>query len=370
VAQVRDDLLRVFGSSFDEHELELVRDSLEAGWIGMGPVVERLERTLGEQLGAEVVMVNSGTSALQLAVELLDLPPGSEVVLPSFTWVGCANAVALAGHTPVFADVELDTANLSAATVARALGTRTRAIMAVHYAGKPARLDELEGLGPPILEDAAHAIDSALDGRRCGTIGAIGVLSFDSVKNLATPDGGAVVTSETEVAARARRLRHCGIGESGFERRGEGRWWEHGVERPFPKLLPNDVSAAIGLAQLEKLDQAQERRRAIWDAYSRELTGLGWLLPPPGPAPDERHSWFTYLVRVADGRRDALATALLAQGIYTTLRFSPLHRMGPYRSAVSLPATERLAEEGLNLPLHPRMSDADVERVIAAITAF
>lgn len=368
--RVTDELLQVFGSSFDERELEPVRESLDEGWIGMGPQVERFERALGERLGAEVVMVNSGTSALQLAVELLDMPPRSEVVLPSFTWVGCAHAIALAGHIPVFADVELETANLGVGTVEPRLSSRTAAVMAVHYAGKPARLDELGELGLPLVEDAAHAIDSALGGRPCGTIGRVGVLSFDSVKNLATPDGGAVVTSDPELADRARRLRHCGIGKPGFERRGDGRWWEHDIERAFPKLLPNDVSAGIGLVQLDKLETMQERRREIWDAYSAELAQLDWLALPPGPAADERHSWFTYLVRVLDGRRDALAPWLLDMGIYTTLRYSPLHRIGPYAAAASLPATERLAEDGLNLPLHPRMSDADIERVIAALAAF
>jgi aminotransferase len=370
VPPVRDELLQVFGSSFDDREVEAVRRALERGWIGMGPQVERFEEALGEHLGAHVVMVNSGTSALQLAVELLELPPGSELVLPSFTWVGCANAVALAGHTPVFADVEADSANVSAGTVEPQLSERTGAVMPVHYAGKPARLDELAELGLPLLEDAAHAVDSALGGRPCGTIGRLGVLSFDSVKNLATPDGGAVVTADAELAERARRLRHCGIGSSGFERRGEGRWWEHDIERPFPKLTPNDVSAAIGLVQLDKLDAAQERRREIWATYAEQLAGPGWLALPPGPAADERHSWFTYLVRVVDGRRDALAAALLDQGIYTTLRYSPLHRIGPYATGTPLPATERLADEGLNLPLHPRMTDSDVERVVAAISAF
>jgi dTDP-4-amino-4,6-dideoxygalactose transaminase len=362
--------VQVFGSSFDDRELEAVRAALEQGWIGMGEQVVRFEEALGERLGAHVVMVNSGTSALQLAVELLELPPGSELVLPSFTWVGCANAVALAGHSPVFADVEEDSANLSAATVEPRLTARTAAVMAVHYAGKPARLDELAELGLPILEDAAHAVDSTLAGRRCGTIGRLGVLSFDSVKNLATPDGGAVVTADAELAERARRLRYCGIGRSGFERRGEGRWWEHGIERPFPKLTPNDVSAAIGLVQLDKLDASQERRRRIWAAYADRLAGLDWLALPPGPAADERHSWFTYLVRVLDGRRDALAAALLDRGIYTTLRYTPLHRIGPYASPTPLPVSERLADEGLNIPLHPRMTDGDVERVVAALSAF
>jgi dTDP-4-amino-4,6-dideoxygalactose transaminase len=370
VTQVREELLQVFGATFGEPELEAVRDALERGWIGMGPGVKRFEEALAERFGVEVVMVNSGTSALQLAVDLLDLPEGSEVVLPSFTWVGCAHAIALAGHTPVFADVDPETANVDAATARKVITERTAAIMVVHYAGKPAPVDALAELGLPLIEDAAHAIDSRVDGRWCGTIGDLGVLSFDSVKNLATPDGGALLTADAEVAERARRLRYCGIGGSGFDRRGDGRWWEHGIERPYAKLVPNDVSAGIGLAQLKRLDESQRRRREIWAAYGAALAGLDWLSRPPGPGPGERNSWFTYLVRVLDGRRDQLAAALLGAGVYTTLRYSPLHRIGPYAGGASLPVTERLADEGLNLPLHPRMTDADVERVVDALNAF
>ena len=366
----RAETLQVFGASFGESELKAVQASLAAGWLGMGPNVQRMEAALGERLDAHVVMVNSGTSALQLAVELLDLPKGSEIVLPSFTWVGCANAIALGGHTPVFADVDPETGNIDADAVRAVAGKRTAAVMAVHYAGKPAAMSEIAGVGLPVIEDAAHAVDSRLDGRWCGTLGDLGVLSFDSVKNVATPDAGAVVTEDQQRADRARRLRYCGIGASGFERRGDGRWWEHEISQPFPKMLPNDVSAGIGLAQLEKLADNQRRRSEIWDAYSSRLADLGWLALPPGPAPNERHSWFTYLVRVTDGRRDELAQTLLHSGIYTTLRYSPLHMIEPYAGGRRLPATERLAAEGLNLPLHPRMTDADVERVVAAIARF
>jgi dTDP-4-amino-4,6-dideoxygalactose transaminase len=370
VRRKASELVQVFGAAFSEREASAVQASLDAGWLGMGPNVTRFEELLGERLGARVVMLNSGTSALQLAVELLDLPPDAEVVLPSFTWVGCAHAVAMAGLTPVFADVELDSGNLNRDAITAVLSERTAALMVVHYAGKPVRLDGIIELGLPVIEDAAHAIDSTLAGRRCGAIGEVGVLSFDSVKNVATPDGGALVLKDEQRVARARRLRHCGIGATGFERRGDGRWWEHEIERPFAKMLPNDVSAGIGIVQLDRLPKAQARRREIWDAYETGLGGLGWLALPPGPAPDERHSWFTYLVRVLDGRRDELAKALLDAGIYTTLRYSPLHLMEPYATGTSLPATERLAAEGLNLPLHPRMTDADVERVVAAVTGF
>jgi aminotransferase len=322
-------------------------------------------------MGRELVMVNSGTAALHVAVEALELPPGSDIVLPAFTWVGCAHAVALAGHRPVFCDVDLATQNAGASEIERAITERTRAVMTVHYAGKPVRHNQLEGLELPVIEDAAHAVDSELAGRRCGTLSEIGILSFDAVKNLATPDGGAVSCSTPELAARARVLRHCGIGGTGYQRRGAGqRWWEQDIERASPRTIPNDVSASVGLAQLEKLEVNQARRRELWERYQKALAHVSWLCRPADPEPDERHSYFTYLVRVLDGRRDALARHLLDREIYSTLRFQPLHLSTLYGNGARLPVSERLAEEGLNLPLHPALSDADHERILSVVSEF
>lgn len=337
----------------------------------MGPKVRTFEAALEEHLGAPVVMVDSGTNALHVAITALDLPPASDVVLPALTWVGCANAVVLAGHRPVFADVDPVTANIAAAHVEQALTDRTAAVMVVHYAGKPVAVPEIASLGIPVVEDAAHAIDSSLDGRACGTMGDVGIYSFDAVKNLATPDGGAVTSADVERLERARRLRYCGIGKSGFTRSDTaGRWWETPPGEAFPRALPNDVSASIGLAQLERLAANQARRAEIWRHYQRELADLAWLERPVDPNAGERHSWFTYLVRVLDGRRDRLAHKLLDEGIYTTLRYHPLHLTGTFGPpARPLPGCELLAEQGLNLPLHPALSDADVERVVTAVRA-
>jgi dTDP-4-amino-4,6-dideoxygalactose transaminase len=361
-------VLNVFGARVGPEELAALEPSVTGGWMGMGPRVEEFERAFSERLGREFVMTNSGTAALHVAVEALELPPRSDVVLPAFTWVGCAHAVALAGHRPVFCDVDLETQNAGAAEVERARTPATRALMVVDYAGKPARIGELEAFGLPVIEDAAHAVDSKLGERRCGALTEVGVFSFDAVKNLATPDGGGLACAGPELAAMARRLRYCGIGGSGFQRRAQGgRWWEHDVERAFPRALPNDVSASVGLAQLARLDANQRRRRELWERYREGLAGLDWLRGPADPAPDERHSYFTYLVRVVDGRRDALARELLAHDIYSTLRYQPLHLSGLYRDGTRLPASERLAEEGLNLPLHPGLSDADLERILGVI---
>jgi aminotransferase len=316
-------------------------------------------------------MTDSGSNALQLAVRALELPPGSEVVLPSFTWVACANAVVLAGHRPVFADVDLATANVDAELISRALTDRTRAVMVVHYAGRAADIGAVLELGLPVIEDAAHAVDSTAGGKPCGTFGNVAVFSFDAVKNVATPDGGGIASRDADVMATVRRLRYCGAEASGFDRSSRGgRWWELNSVEPFPRMIPNDVSASVALAQLQRLPASQAARRRVWEAYLRELADVGWLSLPPEPSAGDRHSYFTFLIRVLDGRRDALAHALLEQGIYTSLRYQPLHLVRPFDGGPSLPNSELLAEQGLNLPLHPRLSDDDVARVIDSVRRF
>ncbi|WP_027006622.1 DegT/DnrJ/EryC1/StrS family aminotransferase [Conexibacter woesei] len=368
-------MIGVFGARTGAEELAALAPSVRDGWMGMGPQVAAFEAALGDRLGAPLVMVDSGSNALHAAVAALGLPPGSDVLVPSWTWIACANAVALAGHRPVFVDVEEATQNVTAELCAAVLTPRAAAIMVVHYAGKPVDVGAVAALGLPVLEDAAHAIDSALDGRACGTLGAAGIYSFDAVKNLATPDGGAVTAQDPDVLERVRSLRYCGLERSGFAASSNGgaagRWWETAHTAPFPRMLPNDVSASIGLAQLDRLAANQARRAAIWAHYQRELGELGWLITPEDPGPRERHSWFTYFVRVTDGRRDALAHALLGAGIYTTMRYPPLHRMPAFGAqAQRLPVSERLAETGLNLPLHPALTDAEVDQVVTAVQGF
>jgi len=357
----------VFGSVTGEDELAALRESVLAGWMGMGPRVREFEARFGERLGSRFAMADSGSNALQLAIAALQLPPGSDVVVPTFTWVACAHAVVLCGHRPVFADVDLETASVTPDTVAAVLTDKTAAIMVVHYAGRPADVEGLRTFGVPIVEDAAHAVDSSVGGRRCGTFGDVGVFSFDSVKNLATPDGGGVASRDDDLLQRVRELRYCGVEASGFDRSAQGgRWWEHRRVQVFPRAIPNDVSASIALAQLDRLAESQARRAEIWRTYEEAFADVEWLeLPPDAPA-GERHSYFTYLVRVRDGRRDRLAHDLLARGIYTTLRYQPLHLFYPGTGG-SLPNAELLNERGLNLPLHPRLSDHDVARVVDAV---
>lgn len=366
-------MISVFGSLVGPEELEEVRTSLEAQWMGIGPKTREFERLFAERLGLPgFVLLDSGSNALYLAVRLLGLPEGSEVIVPTFTWISCAHAVVLAGCRPVFCDVDLESQCVTRETVEAAMTPETRAVMVVHYAGKPVRVPEIAELGLPIIEDCAHAVDSALGGVPCGRLGDVGMWSFDAVKNLAMPEGGGVSARDPHLIERAGQLRYCGVGKSGFEASGtQGtRWWEYHIVDFFPKLIPNDVCAGVGLAQLRKLDANQARRATIWEHYQREFADLPWLERPAEAAADEKHSYFTYVVRVPGGRRDALAHHLYDLGIYTTLRYHPLHMNAIYGSSARLPVSERLNEEALCLPLHPRLSDDDVSTVVDAVRGF
>lgn len=365
-------MISVFGSLVGKEELEEIRTSLDAQWLGIGPKTAAFEKAFAARMGAkEFVLLDSGSNALYLAVKLLGLPPGSEVIVPSFTWISCAHAIVMSGCAPVFCDVDLDTHNVTAETVSRAMTPRTKAIMVVHYSGLPVRMDEIMALGLPVIEDAAHAVDSKLGGRSCGAIGDIGIYSFDAVKNLTTGEGGGLTAQSADHIQRARQLRYCGIGKSGFEASAnKARWWEYQIVDFFPKMLPNDIAASIGIAQLKKLDAMQARRAQIWAIYQEEFKGVEWITRPVDAAPEDRHSYFTYCIRVAKGRRDALAKYLYDNGVYTTLRYHPLHMNPIYKSEAKLPVSERLNEEALSIPIHPRLSEADVTKIVGLIKAF
>lgn len=365
-------MINVFGSLMGPEELAEIRTSLEAQWIGIGPKTAAFEKSFAERLGLPgLVLLDSGSNSLHMAVKLLDLPPGSEIIVPSFTWIACAHAVVLCGHKPVFCDVDLDTHNVTAKSVEAARTKNTRAVMVVHYAGLPVRIDEIAALGLPVIEDAAHAVDSRLKGQACGALGDVGIYSFDAIKNLAMGEGGGLTAKEPARVERARRLRYCGIGKSGFEASAsKERWWEYTVTDFFPKMLPSDIAASIGLAQLRKLDKMQGKRKGIWEAYQAEFKSLPWLTRPQEAPADAKHSYFTYCVRVAGGRRDAFAKYLYENGIYTTLRYHPLHLNKIYGSTAKLAVSERLNAEALSLPLHPGLSPDDVAKIVGAVRAW
>ena len=368
-------MISVFGSKVGADEIANVTACMQSQWMGFGGNVTKFEEKFSAKYSVpNFAMVDSGSNALFMAVSLLNLPKGSEVIVPSFTWVSCAQAVLMAGHTPVLCDVDLKTMNIRREDVEQRMTPRTKAVMVVHYAGLSVDMAPILDLGLPVIEDAAHAVCSTYKGRACGTIGDVGIYSFDAVKNLTTGEGGGITTRTPEAITRAKVLRYCGIGKSGFDAaisnaKGKSRWWEYNIQEPFIKMLPTNIAAGIGLAQLDHMDELQATRKEIWDTYQKEFSDLGWMKTSVDAFEGDAHSYFTYCIRIP--QRDELAHYLLENEVYTTLRYHPLHLNALYQQTdVRLVNCELLNEDCLSIPIHPRLSSADVDKIVDLIKTF
>ncbi len=364
-------MISVFGASISEKEIASVTECMRSRWLGFGKKVTDFEDSFKADRGLDnFLMVDNCSNALYMAIRLLRIDYNAEIIMPSLTWVSCAQAAILAGCKPVFCDVDPLTMNATRETIKEKITPRTKAIMIVHYAGLPADMEPILDLGYPIIEDAAHAVYSSYKGKPCGGIGAIGCYSFDSIKNLVTPDGGGITCKDESLYRRAKIMRYCGIGKSGFEaamKSNKGRWWEYDIQDHFIKMLPSNISASIGLAQLERKHELQGRRKSIWDIYQKEFDGK--VIRPPEAPDDCTHSYFTYCITT--DRRDSLARYLFDNGVYTTLRFHPLH-MNPIYNQVTaeLPHCESINNHGLNLPIHPAMTDEDIDKVVTLVKDY
>ncbi len=369
-------MLSVFGSLVDEDEIQRVRNCMDSQWMGFGKYVDEFENAYMKKFGLpSFAMVDSGSNALYLAVKLLNLPENSEIILPSFTWVACAQSIILAGHKPIFCDVDIETMNVRAVDIEPLINVNTGAIMVVHYAGLPVDLDPIIKLGYPIIEDAAHAIDSTYKGIPCGNVGDIGIYSFDAVKNLTVGEGGGITSKNKQNIERAKIMRYCGIGKSGFDSatdktKDNNKWWEYNIEETFIKMLPTNLAANIGIGQLQKIDKLQARRKKIWEYYQNEFLNYDFIKTPQDIKGDDRHSYFTYCIRIP--KRNELANYLLDKKIYTTLRYHPLHlnKIFANYSKTQLINSEILNNEALSIPIHPRLRDEDVEYIVTEIKNF
>ena len=365
--------------SLGAEELEAVRRVFASNWLGKGKLTAQFEEEFANHLRVpreHLRSSNSCSEGLFLSLKLVGIGPGDEVVMPSISFVASANAAVERGAKPVFCDVDRRTLNATAEAIEAVLTPRTKAVMLIHYGGLPADMDPILELlrprGIQIIEDSACSVASLYKGRACGTLGDIGVWSFDPAKILVTGDGGMVFCADLEMARRAELELNLGRSKSGLANVAASRWWEFDVFCAGRRSNTNDICSAIGLEQIKKLSTVLDRRREIDRFYRRELADLEWLTPPPEVPPDCRSSHYFYWIQVAgEGRRDRLATYLRDKGIYTAFRYHPLHRVSFYGATDrSLPCTEQAAEETLLLPMHQSLSDADLQKIIEASRAF
>nr|QJU69501.1 LooS13 [Nocardiopsis flavescens] len=325
-------MINIFQPTVGQAELAAVRDVFESGWLGRGARTKEFEGAFAEHLGipcSQVVSMNSCTEALFLSMRLLGIGPGDDVVMPTVSWVGAANAVAEAGARPVFCDVEPRTLNPRLEDVVAALTPRTAAVILLHYGGYPGDVKRIAGLcrdrGIRLVEDAACAVASGVEGVACGTFGDIGVWSFDAMKILVTGDGGMLYARDPELADRAVRSSYLGLVEqSGFSRAEAKatRWWEIEVSSFSRRSIMNDIAAAIGNVQLGRLGDFVERREAIARRYDQGLAGVPGVWCPPELPQGHTSSYYLYWIQLPDGSwRDGLAHHLYRKGVYTTFRY-------------------------------------------------
>jgi len=358
-----------------QEEIDAVSEVLRSGWLGLGPKTEQFEREFAAYVGSRfMVALNSGTAALHLALELLDIGPGDEVIVPPMTFISTVHAVSYVGAAPVFADIEKDTLNISAADIERKITEKTKAIIAVHVAGHPCDMDAIHELalsrGIKVVEDAAHACGAAYKGRLIGAVSDITCFSFHAVKNLTCGEGGGITCDQVSMARRQREKRWVGLSKETWIRSSGDRVyaWQYFVDKIGYKYHMSDIQAAIGIVQLRKLKQLNGRRREIAARYQQELADLPWI-ELPKEKPYAESSWHLFQIKLANEElRDRLIGHLQDHQIAPGVHYYPCH-LQPYyiHLKAEVPVSAEIWKRILTLPIHPNMTDEDQERVIACV---
>jgi dTDP-4-amino-4,6-dideoxygalactose transaminase len=361
----RDTFLGFQPPAVGEEEISAVAETIRSGWLTTGPRAAELERRFAEYVEAKhVLALSSGTAALHLSLVALGVGSGDEVVTTPITWPATANVIVHCGAQPVFADVRESDLNLDPDRAREAVTRRTKAILPVHLAGQPADLEPLWELGLPVVEDAAHAVESSYRDRKIGALSDATCFSLYATKNVAAGEGGLVATNRDDLAAAIDDLR--------VMRRGHGSLYDIAV--PGYKANLADVLASIALVQLSKLEQHRVIRERHFAAYDAAVAALAGIEPLARDARDT-HALHLYVVRVdprrAGGTRDDYQRLLAEERIGTSVHFLPAHTLAAYRGRLEgqrpLPVAEKAGAEVLSLPLSPAHSDEDIEDAIAAL---
>ena len=356
-------------------DIKAVVEALCSGWLTTGPRVSEFEKAFAGHCDAkEGVAVNSGTAALHCAMRAIGVGAGQEVIVPAITFAASANAAVYEGATPVFADVESDTLLIDPASVATKITTRTRAIVAVDYAGQPADYDALRELakdrGIAIIADACHAPGALYKGRKTGTLGDVSCFSFHPVKHLTTCEGGMALTDDGAMAAHMRVFRNHGIASDHRSREAAGAHAYDMAELGYNYRLP-DVQCALGLAQLTRLSSWVAARQRIAALYDDALAGMAEATPLKTHK-DRTNAHHLYVVKMAEHvDRDRVFARLRAEGIGANVHYAPVHLHSYYQKRGYkrglAPVAEAVSRQVLTLPMFPAMTQADVNRVVAAL---
>lgn len=374
---VRQTMLAYARQCIDDDDRRAVDAVLRGDWLTTGPMVKQFEDVVSAYTGArEGVAVNTGTAALHAATWAAGIGPGDEVIVPAISFVASANCVLYMGATPVFADLSPDTLNIDPLDVERKITSRTKAIVAVDFAGHPADHDALRAIaarhGLVVIEDAAHSLGATYKGRKVGTLQDMTALSFHPVKQVTTGEGGMLLTDDAGIAKRIRSFRHHGI-DLDLHQRSKTQSWLYDINTLGYNYRIPDINCALGVSQMAKLDGWLERRRAIVSAYNAAFGDLS-CLELPTQRDDCRSAWHLYVIRLRHDKlqvgRDRVFEAMRAENIGVNVHYVPIPWMSHYASLGytrgNWPVAEASYERMLSLPMFPAMTDQDVHDVVAA----
>ena len=368
----------LFKIYWDQEDIAMVKGAIQRGMFwAIGPDIERFEGMLAEYIGTKhAIVFNSGTSALHAALLAYGIGPGDEVIVPAFTFIATANAPLFVGAKPVFADIEERTFGLDPEDVVGKITPRTKAIIPMHYGGCPCLIAELSEIARQhnllLIEDAAESLGATVKGKKVGTLGDCAILSFCSNKVITTGEGGAVVTDSEEIYEGLKLTRSHGRAET-------ANYFSSTEYMDYVALGYNfrmsDITAALGIAQLEKVDKIIEMRRKNAEMLSSKLSRISEI-EVPNPAEGFFHVYQMYTIRVKDGQesRDALSAHLARKGVMTKVYFHPVHFTDFYRNKLGyngkFPVTERLSEQVLTLPMYPSLTESEIDYIADGVTTF
>ena len=378
----RNDYLPYGRQSIDEADIKAVTDVLRSGWLTTGPKVEEFECKGAGMAGTRyAVAVNSGTAALHAAVHAVGIKPGDEVILSPMTFAATGNVIVHSGGIPVFADVDPGTLNIDPAGVEKKITPKTRAVIAVDYAGQMCdyrRLGEIAGnRGIALIADACHSFGGSLDGEPSGSWADISVFSFHPEQNITTSQGWMVVTDHVDFARKAKRFRNHGISMDAAQRERADSWY-YEIEEPGYNYRITDIQCALGISQLDRMPEWIDQRNRLAGLYDRFLEGMDGVKPLE-KTPGVKHAYHLYVVRLKvenhKKRRAEIFQKMRQAGIGVNVHYVPVHYHPFYRKAFHTgegmcPAAEDAYERILTLPMFPGMEDKDVRRVCTALEGF
>ncbi len=375
--KVRKEFLPLSRPSIGEKEIEGVVSCLKSGWITTGPLCKSFEERFCELTGAtHAISVASGTAGMHLMMLALGIQSGDEIITPSMTFASTLNMISLSGAKPIFVDIHYDTLNMNADLLEEKLTENTKGIIPVHFAGAPADMDRILAIARKhhlfVIEDAAHGLGSCYKSVHVGGWGQVAIFSFHPIKNITTGEGGMITHSDDELENRLRLLRFHGIERDAWKRYGKGGNPDYDIMEPGFKYNLTDIQAALGLAQLSRLEELNRRRSVLARLYAEGLTGVEGLDLPGVPSYPHIHAWHLFVIKVTSMARERLMQRLSDFQIGYGVHFPAGHCLGYIRDRyqikkAELKETERANARLLSLPLFPDMKDEDVSYVCEAI---